>query len=374
MTITNNGINHPFFYQTVSDPHSRETTKHENKALASLKKCIHYFSSFSLLQKTPKEDKQYLNLMKGKHIVIEGKKEFKKQVEQDIKTLLTTEIGRELFLRIENQKRQILISFDQDRAASWMGQEPESEIYINLQNKNDTAKEEFFTLNQQNHQFELITTPHPSYIALAHELCHIVNGFDHYIYRTLKAHSDLYPHLDEEVTITGNGDQEYIKFNENEFRKAFGLPLRIAHLGFSKKSQASPLHYACLLGSLDSIQELLDHGQEVNSVDLEQRTPLWYATTSPFLSQDPEKFKKTINMLIAHGGKVDKMIVCGSVTSKINGINKEYFLKIAKALNVIDEEEFVLATQLIDAIEDKKPDQVCLLTTQLIMNMNRIKK
>jgi ankyrin repeat protein len=70
---------------------------------------------------------------------------------------------------------------------------------------------------------------------------------------------------------------------------------------------ATPLHYACAVGSLDTIISLIQHGANINATNFHDETPLLWA----LLESDIKKRHGKITYLIKNGANINKANVEG---------------------------------------------------------------
>lgn len=174
----------------------------------------------------------YSNLCAGKDskfLVAGSTEEFKKEILEAIKKLLTRKVGRQLFKRLKADPSVTEILIDESSTKG-------SKAFHTKSGKASTLRKLQIDIHEDR---ELITKTskkgnerlsNPVFTALAHELIHILHK---------KSHEDG---NEEHRTITGwSPDGTFDEVNENSIRAAFGLGYRTTHKGVEKKPSSLKL-------------------------------------------------------------------------------------------------------------------------------------
>lgn len=216
-----------------------------------------------------------------------GGKPFEDIIHEQIKILMTRDIGRQLWYEIINHQDKvlnILPTTDMFRSSVTRYSRSNKEATIHL------GLEPFQVLVQGHYRGYLRGEQMPLFLTLGHECIHALNIFNSpHIDEWKKIHQrsatldPRYTNLEEQRTI-----QSENIISENRLRSAFGHPLRFGHQGLTVRPsghihQPEMVHYftqVCSLGLLDEIIDLLYQGMDTNAVYLNDKagmTPLMYA-------------------------------------------------------------------------------------------------
>lgn len=146
--------------------------------------------------------------------------EFINQIKNAFRMLFARSLGRELILTILKDKD---IEWIVIKKGTYSRQKTIQEgAFIEI----DTNKSVVVTQTEDGKKTPL---ENPIFMRVVHELIHLL-VHESYVNFPPTIGKD-FANLNEQIVITGQGGPTYSKFNENNFRKLFNLPLRCNHKG-----------------------------------------------------------------------------------------------------------------------------------------------
>lgn len=107
-------------------------------------------------------------------------------------------------------------------------------------------------------------------------------------------------------TIGCPSDEKSYRYVWEPRAKAIGMLIRYgADVNLvNHENGNTPLHYAATSGNPDLVQLMLKHGAEVNAVNRDGYTPLYYLAAGGTRCRDVERIEKTVEMMVAHGAAI----------------------------------------------------------------------